>query len=111
MVSDADEAHLQELASLINERIRALGAKAARTASPTQQLAVIALGLADDLLTLQRERDSRETALRTVIAQAIERIDRQIEALDTTVARGGANGAMGESSGGLGEDAYHDSAH
>ncbi|MGB5704293.1 MAG: cell division protein ZapA, partial [Polyangiales bacterium] len=47
MSSDADENYLQRLADIVNERVRALGPKAARSASPAQLLAVVALGMAE----------------------------------------------------------------
>ena len=43
MSSDADEAYLQRLADIVNERVEALGPKAARAATPAQLLAVVAL--------------------------------------------------------------------
>ena len=49
MSSDAEEAHLRRLAETVNARIEALGPKAQRTVAPAQLLAVVALGLADDL--------------------------------------------------------------
>ena len=78
MTSDADEAHLQRLAEVVNERIAALGTKAARTASPAQMLAVVALGLADDLLTAEDRRDRLESLTRDAVSKAIERIDRHL---------------------------------
>ncbi|MEZ4286750.1 MAG: cell division protein ZapA [Polyangiales bacterium] len=56
MASDADEAHLQRLAQLINQRIGALGPRAQRAASPAHLLAVVALGLADDLYNARNGR-------------------------------------------------------
>jgi cell division protein ZapA len=86
MTSDADETHLQRLASIIEERIGALGPKAARAASPAQLLAVVALGLADDLVAEERRRVAIEETTRKAIAGAIERIDRRLEA-DARLAR------------------------
>lgn len=78
MTSDADEAHLARLAEMINDRIDALGAKAQRTATPAQLLAVVALGLADDLLTAERRRHDVEAATRTAVQEAIARIDERL---------------------------------
>ena|SRR5687768_6384371 len=80
MSSDADEAHLQRLASIIDERLAQLGPKAQRAASPAQLLAVVALGLADDLVAEERRRRSIEDTTRKAIAAAIDRIDRRLEA-------------------------------
>ncbi|MFK7990764.1 MAG: cell division protein ZapA [Sandaracinaceae bacterium] len=80
MTSDADEAHLHSLADLINERIEALGPKAQRAATPAQLLAVVALGLADDLLGAERRRSEVEQLTRDVVQNAIERIDERLEA-------------------------------
>jgi cell division protein ZapA (FtsZ GTPase activity inhibitor) len=78
MTSDADEQHLARLAEMINQRIDALGAKAQRTATPAQLLAVVALGLADDLVNAERRRRDVEDATRSVVEQAISRIDEQL---------------------------------
>lgn len=86
MTSDADEAHLQRLATIIDERINALGPKAARAATPAQLLAVVALGLADDLVAEEKRRRTVEDTTRKAIAGAIERIDRRLEA-DARMAR------------------------
>jgi len=80
MTSDADEGHLRRLAETVNERIAALGTKAARTASPAQLLAVVALSLADDLLTSQDRCKRVEETARRVVGEAIERIDARLEA-------------------------------
>lgn len=80
MTSDADEEHLARLAEMINERIEALGPKAQRTATPAQLLAVVALGLADDLLNAERQRREIEEATRSAVQRAIERIDERLRA-------------------------------
>jgi cell division protein ZapA (FtsZ GTPase activity inhibitor) len=80
MTSDADEGHLQGLADLINERIDALGPKAQRTATPAQLLAVVALGLADDLVSAERRRREMEEATRSAVQAAIARIDERLRA-------------------------------
>lgn len=79
MTSDADEAHLHRLAALVNERIEALGAGAKRTAPPAQLLAVVALGLADDLLIAEERRQKIEKTTRDAVGGAIRRIDRRLE--------------------------------
>lgn len=80
MTSDADEAHLKQLAEMVDERIQALGPKALRAASPAQLLAVVALGLADDLLAAEKRKDELERTTRSVIEKAIARIDARLEA-------------------------------
>ncbi len=80
MTSDADEEHLARLAEMINERIDALGPKAQRTATPAQLLAVVALGLADDLLNADRRRREIEDTTRAAVQHAIERIDERLRA-------------------------------
>lgn len=80
MSSDADEAYLQRLADIVNERVKALGPKAARTASPAQLLAVVALGLAEDLDASERRRDALAAKTRQVVGAAIRRIDQRLEA-------------------------------
>lgn len=78
MTSDANEDHLLSLAELINERMDGLGPKAQRTATPAQLLAVVALGLADDLLTAERRRREVEQVTRDAITKAIARIDERL---------------------------------
>lgn len=80
MSSDADEAYLERLANTINERIEALGPKAARTATPAQLLAVVALSLAEDLEVSERQRRSLERKTRQIVGAAIRRIDQRLEA-------------------------------
>lgn len=78
LVADSEEDHLRKLASMVNQRLDELEAKTPRTAAPTQLLALVALGLADDLLTAQ-QKVARVTELtRSAVANAIERIDRRI---------------------------------
>ena len=78
MTSDAEEEHLQSLAHMINERIDALGPKAQRTATPAQLLAVVALGLADDLLGAERGRREIEQLTRDAVKSALDRIDERL---------------------------------
>ena len=80
MSSDADENYLQRLADIVNDRVRALGPKAARAASPAQLLAVVALSLAEDLEAAERRQEALETRTRQVVGAAIRRIDQRLEA-------------------------------
>ncbi len=80
MSSDADEAHLQRLANMVNERVEALGPKAARAATPAQMLAVVALSLAEDLDASERRRERFEAQTRQVVGTAIRRIDQRLDA-------------------------------
>ncbi len=77
---DADEEHLRRLAELVNQRVTALGPRAAQKATPTQLLAMAALSLADDLLALDSRCRDIEDSTRRVVASAIARIDRRLEA-------------------------------
>lgn len=79
MASDADEGHLERLAELINERVEALGPKAARSATPAQLLAVVALGLADELVQSEDRRRGLEANTRDALEKAIGRIDRCLD--------------------------------
>jgi len=78
MSSDADEVYLQRLANIVNERVQALGPKAARAATPAQLLAVVALGLAEDLDASERRREGLEIKTREVVSMAIRRIDQRL---------------------------------
>lgn len=82
MTTDADPAHLERLAGLVNARIAELGPKALRTASPTQLLAVVALGLAEDLERSEIRRASLEQATRKAVSSALSRIDRRLGILE-----------------------------
>lgn len=78
LVADADPQHLYRLAEIVNKRVNELRSKTTRVATPSQLLALAALGLADDLLTAE-ERGSRINELtRSAIVKAIDRIDRQL---------------------------------
>lgn len=82
MTTDADPVHLERLAGLVNARIAELGPKALRTASPTQLLAVVALGLAEDLERSEQRRASLEQATRKAVSSALARIDRRLGILE-----------------------------
>jgi cell division protein ZapA (FtsZ GTPase activity inhibitor) len=84
MTSDADEAHLQRLADMVNHRIGELGPKAARNATPAQLLAVVALGLADDLLTSEGRREQIEGLTREAVSRTLSRIDQRLAAIDAS---------------------------
>ena len=78
LVADADDAHLQELAGMVNERVDKLNASGARGASAAHLLALAALGLADDLRSSQMRLTQIDELTRTAIAGAITRIDQRI---------------------------------
>ncbi len=80
MTSNAEAEYLERLAQIVNERIEALGPRAARTATPAQLLAVVALGLAEDLEASQRQQERLEQRTRQVVSAAIARIDDKLEA-------------------------------
>jgi cell division protein ZapA (FtsZ GTPase activity inhibitor) len=80
MVVDADEAHLQRLAAIVNERVARMGPSARKKASPAQLLAMVALSLADDLLGAESRTQDIEDTTRRAIVSAIARIDRRLEA-------------------------------
>lgn len=77
---DADEEHLRKLAELVNQRVAALGPKAAAKATPAQLLAMVALGLADDFMTMSTRVRAVEDTTRRAIVNAIARIDRRLAA-------------------------------
>jgi len=80
LTTDADEDRLQRLADVVNGRIDDLGPKAARTASAAQLLAVVALGLAEDLEEAERRRAEVLEGTRLTVKAAIERIDQRLAA-------------------------------
>lgn len=75
VASDAEETHLVRLSELINDRVAALGPKVARSASPAQLLAVVALGLADELVQAEERRKHVERTAKEAMRRAIERLD------------------------------------
>jgi cell division protein ZapA (FtsZ GTPase activity inhibitor) len=78
MSVDADEEHLRKLARIVEERVHALGPRAQQKASPAQILAMVALGLADELLASDERVQRVEENTRRAIANAIARIDRKL---------------------------------
>ena len=77
LVADANQAHLEELAAMVNERVAKLGA-AGRNASPAQLLALVALGLADDLKSSEKKLREVDQLARTTISSVISRIDSRL---------------------------------
>lgn len=84
ITSDANEAHLQRLAQMVNQRIDDLG-RVSRTASPAQVLAIVALGLADDLMAAEERRKRIEEVTRRTIGDAISRIDHRLKSDSVSV--------------------------
>lgn len=81
LTTDADEGHLRRLAAKVNERIEALGAKAVRTGTPAQLLAVVSLGLIEELEEAQERHAGVKTRAAEVVADAVARIDGRLAAL------------------------------
>ena len=77
LVADADEQHLTALAAMVNERVAKLSA-ASRGASAAQLLALVALGLADDLKTSERKLREVDQLARSTIGALITRIDQRL---------------------------------
>jgi len=76
LVADADEKHLAELASIVNDRVGKLGGSG--RASAAQVLALVALGLADDLKSSEKKLREVDQLARTTITQLIARIDQRL---------------------------------
>lgn len=77
LVADADAHHLSELAALVNERVGQLGS-ASKSASSAQLLALVALGLADDLNTSEKKLREMDQLTRSTIRSVIARIDSRL---------------------------------
>jgi cell division protein ZapA (FtsZ GTPase activity inhibitor) len=77
LVADADEQRLEELASIVNERVAKLGASG-KGAAAAQLLALVALGLADDLLTCEKKLREVDRLTRATITNLITRIDSRL---------------------------------
>jgi cell division protein ZapA (FtsZ GTPase activity inhibitor) len=101
LIADADEQHLAELASIVNERVAKLGG--AGRASATQVLALVALGLADDLKSAEKKLREVDQLARSTITSLISRIDqRLVQDQPTAGSRSGEgdhppSGGMGDS--------------
>jgi len=78
LVADADDDHLRRLADVVNQRVDELRNKTSHIATPSQLLALVALGLADDLMTAEKRESQIGELTRNAVARAIERIDRRI---------------------------------
>jgi cell division protein ZapA (FtsZ GTPase activity inhibitor) len=77
LVADTDQSHLEALASLVNSRVAKLGA-ASKSASAAQLLALVALGLADDLKTCEKKLQEVEQLTRSTLSSVITRIDNRL---------------------------------
>ena len=75
--TDASEDHLQRLAAHVDARIAKLGA---RGGSPAQLLAVVALGLAEDLEGAERRREELEERIDETLREAVATIDHALAA-------------------------------
>ncbi len=62
---------------MVNERVGKLGA-ASKSASAAQLLALVALGLADDLKTCEKKLRDVDQLARTTISSVIARIDNRL---------------------------------
>jgi cell division protein ZapA (FtsZ GTPase activity inhibitor) len=76
LIADADEQHLNDLASMVNDRVAKLGGGGRATAA--QVLALVALGLADDLKSSEKKLHEVDQLARTTITQLIARIDQRL---------------------------------
>ncbi len=77
LVADANQADLEELARVVNERVAKLGA-AGKSASPAQLLALVALGLADDLRASEKKLRELDHLTRSTVSGVIARIDNRL---------------------------------
>jgi cell division protein ZapA (FtsZ GTPase activity inhibitor) len=99
LVADADAQRLNELASLVNERVAKLGnGNAGKSASAAQLLALVALGLADDLSTCEQKLREVDRLTRSTITNVITRIDQRLADVPepTMPGVGPAHGEHGE---------------
>jgi cell division protein ZapA (FtsZ GTPase activity inhibitor) len=77
VTTETDEQHLSELAAVVNERVAKLSG-AGKAASPAQLLAMVALGLADDLANSEKKLREVDRLTRTTIANLMARIDSRL---------------------------------
>ncbi len=91
--SDADEDHLHYLASIIDQKMQDRAHRSGRSAASTQLLVMVALELADELVSARSKQASLEQNVRHTIERAISRIDRALE--DDNRRRPGENSQQG----------------
>ncbi len=77
LVADADAQHLSELADMVNERVAQLE-QAGKSAPAAQLLALVALGLADDLTSSRKKLVELEQLTRRTVQGVIARIDKRL---------------------------------
>ena len=82
MRTDTDEAHLLHLAELVNERVESLGPKAARSATPAQLMAIVALSLAEDLESERTHREALEGRTREAIRELVGHIESRLAQIE-----------------------------
>ena len=81
LVADADAQHLSQLADMVNERVAKLE-QAGKSAPAAQLLALVALGLADDLATTRKRWSEAQQLTRHTIQGVIARIDERLGQLN-----------------------------
>lgn len=81
MVSDAPPERLEELAAIVNARIEAFGPAAQRAVNQGQLIAMVALGLAEELERQKAARAELESKVRTIVEDTIDRIDARLAEL------------------------------
>ncbi|MGF1470074.1 MAG: cell division protein ZapA [Sandaracinaceae bacterium] len=72
-VSDASAERLRALAALVNDRLASLGPRGARGGA--EALAMVALGLAEDLLLADDQRRRLEAHTRATVGEALAHLD------------------------------------
>lgn len=82
LVADADAQHLSQLAAMVNERVAKLE-HAGKSAPAAQLLALVALGLADDLTTTRKKLNEMEQLTRRTVQGVIARIDKRLSSTHT----------------------------
>lgn len=87
LVADADAQHLSQLAAMVNERVAKLE-HAGKSAPAAQLLALVALGLADDLTTTRKKLDEMEQLTRRTVQSVIARIDKRLSSTHTDAESG-----------------------
>lgn len=78
LATDADEERIRGLAALVNERVAALGPRAQRMTNPAQLLAMVSLGLAEELVESEAKRRSQTQQTRDTVERTIARLDERL---------------------------------
>lgn len=78
--SDADDEHLKSLASQVTERFQQISKKGGQQNQEFKAMAMVAMGLLDELTTIQKRHESLDRKAREFSSRMIATIDELLQA-------------------------------